>query len=107
MVHGKALAIVVAYDMYLECTEGQLDASWRIKKLVDFFRFREKLGKQILTYSPKLCKYPGDQLFREATQTPKRDRHKRYCRGPPRSSSSSTSSGSVSIEALLEEVQCG
>ena len=57
MVHRKALAIVVAYDMYLECTEGQLDASWRIKKPVDFFRFREKLGKQMLTYSPKLCKY--------------------------------------------------
>jgi hypothetical protein len=28
VLHGKALAVVVAYDMYLECCEGKLNLEW-------------------------------------------------------------------------------
>ena len=65
MLHGKALAVVVAYDIYLECAAGKLDPTWRVDKPVDFHRFREKLAVQIqmLTYSPKNLSYPGDEKF--------------------------------------------
>lgn len=44
MNHGKALAVTTAYDMYLECAEGNLNSDWKVSKPVDFHRFREKLG---------------------------------------------------------------
>jgi hypothetical protein len=43
VLHGKALAVVVAYNMYLECCEGKLNAEWKIEKPFSFWRFREKL----------------------------------------------------------------
>ena len=44
MRHGKAMAIVVAYDMYLEVCEGKLDDDWKVEQPVDFWRFRELLS---------------------------------------------------------------
>ena len=32
MTHGKAMAVVVAYNIYLECTEGKLDEDWAVAK---------------------------------------------------------------------------
>ena len=63
MNHGKALAVVVAYDIYKECAEGKLDVTWGVKKPVDFYRFHEKLAHQMLKYSPRDRKYPGDNQF--------------------------------------------
>ena len=74
MIHGKAIAVVVAYDMYLEVAEGKLDADWKDTKPLDFFSFRERLGIQMLQYSPCDRKYPGDENFRAATQQPKKRR---------------------------------
>ena len=74
MLHAKGMAIVVAYDMYLECTEGNLESSWKIDKPVTFHRFREKLAKKMLQYSPKNRKYLGDDKFRASTQQPKERR---------------------------------
>ena len=48
VLHGKALAVVVAYDMYLECCKGKLNAEWKIEKPLDFWHFREKLTEQML-----------------------------------------------------------
>ena len=74
MIHGKALAVVVAYDMYLECAEGDLDPAWKIEKPIDFWSFREKLSEQMLQYKPTRRKYPGDGNMRAATQQSQRDR---------------------------------
>jgi hypothetical protein len=52
MIHRKALAVVVACDVYLECAEGDLDPAWKIEKPMDFWPFREKLSKQMLQYKP-------------------------------------------------------
>ncbi len=60
MIHGKALAVVVAYDMYLECSEGELEPAWKVEKPMDFWSFREKLSEQMLQYKPTRRKYPGD-----------------------------------------------
>ena len=69
MIHAKALAVVVAYDIYLECCEGLLRAGeWQQTQPVDFYSFREKLAKQMLQYSPRERKYPGDEKFRVSTQ---------------------------------------
>ena len=77
MIHGKALAVVVAYDMYLECCEGKLNSDWCIKNLVDFHRFREKLAYQMLRCCPSKLICPGDERFRAATRIPKRKRKER------------------------------
>jgi hypothetical protein len=52
--HGTSLAIVVAYDMYLECAEGKICTDWYVdpKKKMDFHTFRDRLSTQGLAYSP-------------------------------------------------------
>jgi len=68
MLHGKALAVVVAYDMYLECAEGELEETWKIVDAVDFWTFREALSEQMLVYDPRMRLYPGDEKMRVCTQ---------------------------------------
>jgi hypothetical protein len=74
MLHGKAMAIVVAYDIYKELAEGSLDPHWKVDKPVSFFVFRETLGQQMLQYNPKDVKYLGDAKFRANTITNKSKR---------------------------------
>jgi hypothetical protein len=74
MIHAKAMAIVIAYDMYLECCEGNLDPTWKVDKPVDFFTFRERLALQMLHYNPSQQKLPGDEKFRLNTSKPKAQR---------------------------------
>jgi hypothetical protein len=80
MIHAKAMAVVVAYDIYLELAEGSIDPDW---KLVDakgksdpvaFHTFRETLARQMLAYTPKKNKYLGDDKFREYTKVTKAKR---------------------------------
>ena len=37
MIHAKKLAITIAYDMYLECCEGELDTDWLIEGKTNVF----------------------------------------------------------------------
>ena len=69
--HALAIALTCAYDIYLECTEGNLKTEWKVEKPVSFWEFQSKLGKQALTYVPKKCKYPGDELLRSSTVIPR------------------------------------
>ena len=108
MIHAKALAVVVAYDMYLECCEGKLRAGeWEIEKPVDFHRFREKLATQMLQYSPKNRKYPGDEKFRESTQ--QSVKHRRQPFSSSSASVSTATSNGVTREAFFgsSERLCG
>ncbi len=68
MLHGKALGLVVAYDMYLEVAEGKLKPEWKLEELLDFWRFREQLAKQMLAYKPSNRSYPGNSRMRASTQ---------------------------------------
>ena len=70
MIHAKAMAVVIAYDMYLECCVGALNADWK-QKPVCFYRFRERLAKQMLTYNPTDRLYAGDEKLRACTQQKK------------------------------------
>ena len=68
MLHAKRMAIVIAYDIYRECTEGNLNQQWKMTKVASFFTFRDKLAEQMLNYSPKHRRYPGDNAMRTSTQ---------------------------------------
>jgi hypothetical protein len=65
-----AIAITCAYDIYLECAEGNLKAEWKIEKPISSWEFQCKLGKQALTYLPRKCLYPGDANLRSSTVVP-------------------------------------
>jgi hypothetical protein len=68
MIHGFAMTVVVAYDMYKECCEGKLNQEWKVDKPMDFYTFREKLSKQMLCYCPEKRCYPGDENHRKSKQ---------------------------------------
>jgi len=75
MLHAKAMAAVIAYDMYKECAEGNLRAGeWKIEKPVSFHCFRERLVQQMMRYHPQQQVYPGDEKFRVSTQQHKKRR---------------------------------
>ena len=67
MLHAKKMVCVIAYDMYLECSEGNLNPLWKVKKPLTYWQFRDKLGQQMLSYTPKFCYYAGDDRMRMVT----------------------------------------
>jgi hypothetical protein len=79
-LHGDAMAVVVAYDMYCECTkEAAAREAFGITdddkfEILDFHQFRDRLSTQGLQYSPLNTKYPGDAKMRSVTQQKKRKR---------------------------------
>ena len=74
MLHGLALVVVVAYDMYCEAASGSLDPEWKVSKKMNFHQFRDRLSGQMLRYNPAKRAYPGDSKFRVATQQNKKKR---------------------------------
>ena len=72
MLHGIALVVVVAYDMYLEAARGPLRPEWKIEHPMDFHQFRDRLSGQMMKYNPGMKIYPGDCKFRVSTQMNKK-----------------------------------
>ena len=72
MLHSIGLAIVIAYDMYLELSEGKLASEWKTLPC-DFWTFRDKLSKQMLQYDPLHREYKGDAGMRVCTVQRVRD----------------------------------
>ena len=70
MLHAKGMAIVVAYDIYLEVCEGKLNEDWKNTDPVSFHTFREQLSAQMLAYDPRKRLYPGDEFMRVSTKQP-------------------------------------
>ena len=91
--HVKALVIVAAYNMYLECVEGVLDPEWKLEKnqIVRFHKYRDQLSKQMCTYGPRSETFPGDEKMRVLTQLNKKRRVSSELR------SSSNGSGHVTL----------
>ena len=44
MLQGKAMAVVVAYDMYLEVDEEKINNDWKLDEPMDLWRFQENLA---------------------------------------------------------------
>lgn len=103
------MAVVVAYDIYLECCDGLMRAGkWKQKKPVDFYRFREKLALQMLTYTPEDRKYLGDEKFRASTTQHKARRPVWSQHSSSRSTSSdSTLSHEEAIKKSTGKRLCG
>ena len=64
-LHTLAIAVVAAYDMYLEYCEGGLDLEWHIaaKNRMSFRGFRLLLSEQMLRYSLINVRFPGNKCF--------------------------------------------
>jgi hypothetical protein len=77
MLHGKGMVVAIAYDMYLECAEGNLNPDWKLAKPVDYWTFRERLSDKMLGYKPENRQYPGDQFMRATTKLSKKQKNKR------------------------------
>ena len=76
VLHALSIAVIAAYDMYVECCEGGLDPEWFIKEK-DRMSFRDfwlELSHQMLTYNPKDQLYLGDANFRSVTKVGKQKR---------------------------------
>jgi hypothetical protein len=73
MNHAKAMVAAVAYDMYKECAEGNLDSDWKLapKEVASYHKFRDILSKQLLQWDPAYQMYPGDSGMRRVTQMKK------------------------------------
>jgi hypothetical protein len=75
--HALALAWVIAYDMYVECsTEQRAKESFGFSSeddflVKDFRTFRQDASTQGLQYDPFFCLYPGDRRFRVNVGAPK------------------------------------
>ena len=74
MLHTTSLAIVVAYDIYLEITEGKLNEDWRGSFPVDFWTFRDVLSIQMPEYNPLKRKHIGDDAIHACTKQKRKDR---------------------------------
>ena len=71
--HAKAIAMSMAYSLYLHCAEGSVDPDWKVVA-VSGPKFRQKMSLQMVQYRPSEMKYPGDSRMRMATQMNKRKR---------------------------------
>ena len=77
-LHAQSIGIIAAYDMYIECCEGGLDATWKVdaKKRMTFAQFRLRLSEQMLQYNPVTNLYPGDNMFSTNKSSKKKRRAK-------------------------------
>ena len=109
--HVLAMAVVVAYDTYLEVAEGKVNPAWKVENPLDFFTFCETLARQMLAYSPHHGKYLGDDKFRASTQYPKAKRSRSRSPVPPTIAAArghiTTTSAGVTEDSLNEEFYNG
>jgi hypothetical protein len=70
-LYALSLAVIAAYNMYNECYDGELDATWKIdaKDRMLFAEFCLKLSGQMLQYNPLDNKYAGDITFWDFSQS--------------------------------------
>ena len=67
MRHAKAIAMSMAYNIYVQCCEGNVDPEWAMKAVTST-RFKQELSLQMVQYKAWNKKYPGDEMMRGATQ---------------------------------------
>jgi hypothetical protein len=71
--HVKAIAMSMAYSLYLQCAEGTVDPEWKVT-LVSGPRFCQRMPLQMVQYKCSNLHYPGDERMRKNTQMKKRNR---------------------------------
>eukprot|EP00957_Ditylum_brightwellii_P118351 9026364-Ditylum_brightwellii.AAC.1 len=74
---GKALAVVIAYDIYLDVAKGDVVSVCKLKKCMTFWEIRERLSEQMWGYRPLNKLYMGDENMQVCVQQHKVRREKR------------------------------
>ena len=59
-----------SYDFYVEAAKGGIMTEWKIDdgKIWDLHQILYKISRQMLTYDPADCAYPGDEFMRSHTK---------------------------------------
>lgn len=75
-LHAFAIAIIAAYDMYIECAQGELEQEWSVpeNERLDFQGFRLLCSEIMLQYDAKKQMYPGDGKMRAVSRQHKKRR---------------------------------
>ena len=68
MIHAMYLALVVAYDMYLELEEVDINQTWKDKKKFQFWKCCVLISNHMLKYNLFHRQYVGGTNMRPATQ---------------------------------------
>ena len=74
MLHGLKLCIVVAFEFYKECAEGELNPEWKVASPMKIQKFVEEMGKRMLAYDPTNRRYPTEENMRMNTQQSRKRR---------------------------------
>ncbi len=59
MRHVKAIAMIMAYLLYLQCAEGSVDPDWKVVA-ISGPRFGQKMSLQMVQYRSSNLHCPGD-----------------------------------------------
>jgi hypothetical protein len=65
--HGKAIAMSMAYSLYLQCAKGTVDPEWKVTPISET-RFWQKMSLQIVQYKYSNLHYPGNEKMCKNTQ---------------------------------------
>ncbi len=71
--HVKAIAMSMAYSLYLHCAEGTVDPEWKATP-VSGPRFCQRMSLHMVQYKCFNLHYPGDEKMRKNTQLKKKNR---------------------------------
>ena len=64
--HAQAIAMSMAYSIYVQCSEGDVDPNWKVM-LISATKFRQRLLSQMVNYKASDLMYPGDDKMCGAT----------------------------------------
>jgi hypothetical protein len=70
--HAKAIAMSMAYSLYLQCAEGTVDPEWKVTP-VSGPRFWQRMSLQMVQYKCSDLHYSGDEKMRKNSQMKKRN----------------------------------
>jgi hypothetical protein len=71
--HAKAIAMSMAYSLYLKCAEGIVDPEWKVIP-ISGPRFWQRMSLWMVQYKCSNLHYPGDEKMHKNTQMKKRNR---------------------------------
>ncbi len=69
--HAKAIAMSMAYSLYLQCAEGTVNPEWKGTPVLGP-RFWQKMSLQMVQYKCSKLHYPGDEKMCKNTQMNKK-----------------------------------
>jgi hypothetical protein len=69
--HAKAIAMSMAYSLYLQCSKGTVDPEWKITP-VSGPRFWQRMSLQMVQYTSSNLQCPRDEKMCKNIQTNKK-----------------------------------